>query len=132
MKPLILLLALLPIAAAANAAVSIEGKWKNPKGSVIIDVAPCGAATFCGKVTWASAEAKADAREGGTRTLVGTSLLTGLRATAPGTYRGRVLLPKRDMHATAHVRTAGPNAISVKGCAIAGLLCKEQRWTRVN
>ena len=132
MKQLMLIFALIPIAGAADAAAPIEGKWKNPKGSVIINVAACGAATYCGRVAWATAKAKADARQGGTANLVGTSLLTGLRATGQGNYRGRVLLPKRDIHATAYVRAAGPNAIDVKGCAVAGILCKEQRWTRVN
>ena len=33
---------------------------------------------------------------------------------------------------TAIVRQAGPNVMIVKGCAIMGLLCREQRWTRVS
>ena len=48
--------ALIPIASAA-AAAPIEGRWQNPKDSVIVDVAPCGAGTWCGKVSWASAKA---------------------------------------------------------------------------
>lgn len=131
MKKNLFILALLPFATPAQAAAPIEGKWKNPKGSVIIDVVPCGSATWCGRVAWASPKARADARKGGTATLVGTSLLTGLKATGPGSYRGRVLLPKRDMHATANVRLASANSLSVRGCVIAGMLCKEQRWTRV-
>ena len=30
------------------------------------------------------------------------------------------------------VRQDGPNVMVVKGCAVLGLLCKEQRWTRVS
>jgi uncharacterized protein (DUF2147 family) len=30
------------------------------------------------------------------------------------------------------VRLLGPDALSVEGCALLGLVCKEQRWTRVS
>ena len=131
MKRIFLGIALLPLASAASA-VPIEGRWQNPKDSVIIDVAPCGAGTFCGKVSWASPKARADARKGGTQRLVGTRLLTGLKPDGEGGWKGRVYLPKRNMHAGATVRAAGNNALLVKGCAIAGMVCKQQRWTRVN
>ena len=123
--------ALIPIASAA-AAAPIEGRWQNPKDSVIVDVAPCGAGTWCGKGSWASAKAKRKAREAGTANLVGTRLLTGLKSDGNGGYKGRAFLPKRNMHAGATVRPAGRNILLVKGCAFAGLICKEQRWTRVN
>ena len=131
MKRILTSLALLSLASAAQAA-PIEGRWQNPKDSVIVEVKPCGAATWCGRVSWASAKARADAREAGTANLVGTRLLTGLRADGKGGYKGRVFLPKRKMHAGANVRVAGGGTLLVKGCALAGLICKEQRWTRVN
>ena len=128
---MILTLALLPIASAAQAA-PIEGRWQNPKESVIVDVVPCGAETWCGRVSWASPKAKADAKKGGTGNLVGTRLLSGLKADGQGSYKGRVFLPKRNMHAGAIVRAAGSDVLLVKGCAVAGMVCKQQRWTRVN
>jgi uncharacterized protein (DUF2147 family) len=131
MKRILAILALLPAASEA-ATVPIEGRWQNPKDTVIIDVAPCGEAIWCGEVSWASPEAAADARESGTANLVGARLLTGLRSDGKGGYTGRVFLPERKMHATASVRTAGADAIIVRGCLIAGLLCKEQRWKRVS
>jgi uncharacterized protein (DUF2147 family) len=130
MKRILAILALLPAASQA-ASVPIEGRWQNPKDTVIIDVAPCGDATWCGDVSWASPEAVADA-ESGTHGLVGARLLTGLKSDGKGGYTGRIFLPKRKMHATANVRTAGTDTIIVKGCLLAGLLCKEQRWTRVD
>jgi uncharacterized protein (DUF2147 family) len=131
MKYFSLSFALLSLASAANAA-PIEGRWQNPKDSVIIDVAPCGGGTLCGKVSWASAKAKADARKGGTTSLVGTQLLSGLTPDGAGGWKGRAYLPKRNMHASASIKTAGATTLIVKGCAVAGLICKEQRWKRVN
>lgn len=130
MRQIFLSIALLPLASAA-AAVPIEGRWQNPKDSVIIDVAPCRVATWCGKVSWASPKAKADARKGGTERLVGTTLLTGLQPDGAGGWRGRAFLPKRNMRANAFVHAADGDTMVVKGCLVGGLICKEQRWTRV-
>jgi DNA processing protein len=48
---LILLAAAIPVTASARAA--IEGRWINPRGSVMVRVAPCGDA-YCGTVIEAS------------------------------------------------------------------------------
>lgn len=126
---LVLLAAAVPVTASAQAA--IEGHWKNPKGSVTVRLGPCGSA-ICGTVVDASAHAKETARKGGTPTLVGTRILSGLRPTGDGTFKGQVFDPKRNIHAPATVRMLGPDALEVRGCALAGMfLCKEQRWTRV-
>lgn len=127
-------IALLSLAstAAYGANASIEGQWRNPKDSVVVTVAPCGNRAWCGTVARASEKFKAGARRGGTANVVGSKLLTGLKPDGKGGYKGRVYLPKHRIHANAIVRSAGANTMIVKGCAVAGLLCKEQRWTRVN
>ena len=125
-----ILIPILALSTAAAAKSPIEGKWINPKGSVVIQMAPCGPA-LCGKVVSANAEARADAREGGTPNLIGQNLLSGFRPDGKGGWTGRVFLPKRNMHATGTIRAVGANQISVKGCALAGMICKEQRWRRV-
>ncbi len=130
MKQIFTGFAILSLASAAHAA-PIEGRWKNPKSSVVVEVARCGGA-YCGEVTWASAKSKADARQGGTKKLVGTRLMSGFTPDGRGGFKGKVLLPKRGFHATGTIRQAGNDTMLVKGCAIAGLVCKEQRWTRVN
>ena len=132
MKRIFLGIALLSLASAASA-VPIEGRWKNPKDSVIIDVAPCGAGTWCGKVSWASPKARGGRAEGRHHE-PGRNAAADRAAspTAEGSCKGRVYLPKRNMHANATIRTAGSDAMVVKGCAVGGMICKEQRWTRVS
>ena len=120
---LILLAASVPVTASAQAA--IEGRWANPKRSVIVSVAPCGDA-FCGTVSWASARN----REKGTTP--GTRVLTDLRPAGEGRYKGSAFEPKRNLRGSATVHQVGPNVMVVRGCAIMGLFCKEQRWTRVS
>jgi uncharacterized protein (DUF2147 family) len=118
-----------PVTASAQAA--LEGHWKNPKGSVVVRVASCGDA-YCGVVIEASDKAKATARKGGTPTLVGTRILSGMKPTGNGTFRGQAFDPKRNIRAPATVRLIGPSTLVVKGCLISGIICKEQRWTRVS
>jgi uncharacterized protein (DUF2147 family) len=127
MRQIALGLALVALPAAADA-LPIEGKWQNPKDSVIVDVTRCGAGMWCGKVSWASPKAR---RKADGRLRVGTQLLSGLKADGQGGYRGRAYVPRRQIHATAIVRHAGRDALIVKGCTLGGLLCKSQRWTRV-
>ena len=126
---LALLAASVPFAASAQPA--IEGRWVNPKGSVMVRVGPCGDG-YCGTVVKASAKAQATARNGGTPHLIGTQILSGLHPAGEGTFKGQVFDPKRNIRAPATIRIVAPDTIAVRGCAIAGmLLCKEQRWTRV-
>lgn len=127
MRQIALGLALIAFPAGA-AAEPIEGRWQNPKDSVIVNVKPCGAATWCGRVSWASPKAK---RKSEGRLGVGTVLLSGLKADGRGVYRGRAYVPRRQIHGTAIVQHAGGDTLIVKGCALGGLVCKSQRWTRV-
>jgi uncharacterized protein (DUF2147 family) len=134
MKPILSKIALVLIAVAvpATAKAALEGQWRNVKGSVTVRVVPCGNA-LCANVVDATAKAKAGARKGGTHNLIGTRILTGLRPTGNGTYKGLAFDPKRNIRVPATVRVVGPNAIEVRGCALAGMfICKEQRWTRIS
>ena len=117
---------LLALAAPALASSqSLEGRWANPKRSVIVNVSRCGEA-YCGTVSWANAHN----REKGTTP--GTRVLSDLRSAGDGIYKGRAFEPKRDISGSATVRQVSPDVMIVKGCAVMGLFCKEQRWTRVS
>ena len=124
---------LLSIAAAAAAlgapspafAQAIEGKWANPKRSVIVHVARCGEA-YCGTVSWASAKNREKGAEPGTR------VLSDLRPAGEGVYKGKAYEPKRNIRGSATVRQVGPDTMVVRGCAVLGMFCSEQRWTRIS
>ena len=120
-----LVLAAVAVPATASAQEALEGRWKNPKGSVIVNVARCGNA-LCGTVSWASA----GNREKGVAP--GTRVLSDLRPQGEGIYKGRAFEPKRNISGSATVHQVGPNVMVVKGCAVMGLFCKSQRWTRIS
>ena len=130
MRFLTVILGSLALAATPASAQAIEGQWTNYKKNVVVQVERCGAA-YCGRVVEASEKAKAKARKGGTPNLVGTQILTGLKPIGNGKFRGRAFVPKRNIHATATVRQLGANVMQVQGCVLGGLLCDNEKWTRV-
>jgi len=131
MKKLMILAASLAIATPAVAsAQALEGQWTNYKKNVVVQVERCGAA-YCGRVVEASEKAKAKARKGGTPNLVGTQILTGLKPDGNGRFRGRAFVPKRNIHATAIVQQLSRDVMQVRGCVVGGLLCDNEKWTRV-
>lgn len=120
------------IAAAvpASAADSLEGMWKNRPNTLVVKIAPCGPA-LCGTVVQASDDAKASTRKAGTANLVGTKVLTGLRKSSGGAYSGQVFNPNLNIHASGTVTLESPTVLVVRGCVLAGLICKQQHWLRV-
>ena len=123
-----------PLAAQAGGGggmLAATSEWRNPKDSVRIRFAPCGQDRMCGVVTWASEKAKADARRGGTDQLVGTNLFRNFKRVAPGEYKGHVFVPDMNRTFSGHMEIRGDSMIG-KGCVLAGLICKQQVWTRIS
>ena len=117
------------IASAAQASdPGVHGLWKNPSGSVVIAIEPCGHA-LCGKVAWASEKAKRDARKGAPH-LVGTPLLTALKSTSHHNWSGKIFVPDMNVHARAKVHMVNANHLKVSGCKL--MICKSQTWTRTH
>jgi uncharacterized protein (DUF2147 family) len=128
MKRILLSIAAVAVALGASAsanAQALEGKWANAKRSVIVHVAKCGDA-YCGTVSWASAKNRQKGAEPGVR------VLSDLRPTGGGIYKGKAYEPKRNIRGSATVHQVGPDTMVVKGCAVFGVFCSEQRWTRVS
>jgi uncharacterized protein (DUF2147 family) len=131
MKRILFAAALTMLAApSALAAQTLAGNWTNPKRSVIVKVDRCGQA-YCGTVSWASQKNRDKVEDRRGKELVGMQILTGLKPTGGGLYKGEALEPKRNIRGSATVRQLGNNTMVVKGCAVLGIFCKEQRWTRV-
>jgi uncharacterized protein (DUF2147 family) len=128
MKRIFLSIAATAVALGATTpayAQALEGKWANAKRSVIVQVAKCGDA-YCGTVSWASAKNREKGAEPGTR------VLSDLRRAGDGTFKGKAYEPKRNIRGSATVRQIGPDTMVVKGCAVFGVFCSEQRWTRIS
>jgi uncharacterized protein (DUF2147 family) len=118
------------LASPAVAASPIEGQWTNPARSVTVRIAPC-ARSLCGRVVSASPSARAKAAAAGTPRLVGTELMSGLTPLGEGAWRGEFFVPDRNVRAAGELHLLGPRTIEIEGCAVPGILCKTQQWTRV-
>jgi uncharacterized protein (DUF2147 family) len=125
--------ALACIAAAASSAGrdGFEGRWENPKHSMVVNVGRCGGgAEYCAVVLKASAKAQANAAKGGTTHFIGTEILR-VRPSSEGVFKGTAFDPETDMHVDATVTMVSPGVMDLKGCAVFGLVCESQRWTKV-
>jgi uncharacterized protein (DUF2147 family) len=94
----------------------------------VIRIAPCGV-QLCGRVVHASASARQKAAQGGTKELIGTTLLSNVKPAGANQWRGQVFLPKRNMYASGTLRLSG-TLLKVEGCKM-GVVCKEQTWSRL-
>lgn len=120
------LLAPLMMMAVQAGPAPIEGLWKNPIGSAIIAIAPCGGA-LCGKVVWASERGQREVART-TSHVVGTMVLTDVRPKAHG-WSGKLFIPDDNIHVSAHLQLMSASQLKLTGCAML-LLCRSQIWTR--
>ena len=116
-------------AASAQPAAAIEGYWRNPIGSAIIAIAPCGP-SLCGKVAWASARGRREVAKN-TSNVVGTTVLSDL-VFSGGRWSGLLYIPDDDIHVSAKLQPVGARQLKLTGCAFVGLFCRSQIWTRVD
>ncbi len=117
--------------AAAARPGDIYGVWRNPKGSVHIEIKPCETRT-CGVVVWANADARADVKKKNNQDLVGMQLLRDFSAGDTNEWKGRVYVPDLDMTFSGRVSLLDRASLKAKGCLLPNFLCKSQTWTRVD
>ena len=115
--------------AQPRATTPVEGYWKNPIGSAIIQIAPCGD-TLCGKVVWASARGQHEVAKN-TSNVVGTTVLTNLKY-ARGHWAGSLYVPDDNIHVSAKLQLIGDGRMKLTGCGLMGLICRTQIWTRAD
>lgn len=129
MRAIIAGIAIVFTAASPASASSVEGLWKNPSGSVIINIGPCGT-LLCGTVKWASAKAKTDAAKGMDKPLIGSELLSKMKPTDANRWAGKLFVPDQKLRVNAKLELLGYDQLRVTGCALGKSLCKSQLWTR--
>lgn len=122
--------AMLLMAAQANAApADIRGEWINAHRTAIIRITECPSG-LCGTIVWSAAKARADAARGGTATLDGVTVMQGFVPSSRSRWRGRLFLPDHNRTVRAEIQLQGHDELQVKGCELAGLACRIQRWNR--
>lgn len=120
------------VATPALAASPVEGNWMNPAHSVTVRIGPCGGGALCGRVVAATPKAREDAANGGTPNLIGTELMSDLVPNGEGSWHGSIFVPDVNRRAEADVHLMDARTMQIQGCALGGLLCKSQVWTRAS
>jgi len=126
MLPSIALPMLFAIAAAPQ---PIAGLWKNPTGSAIIAIGPCGR-SLCGKVVWASERGQKEVAAT-TDHVVGTIVLTDVRPRSNG-WSGKLFIPDDNIHVSARLQRVNAGELRLTGCMMMSLICRSQVWTRTD
>jgi uncharacterized protein (DUF2147 family) len=117
-------------ASAAPRQESANGVWQNPSGSVRMRIAPCGK-QICGKVVYANAQARADAARGGNPDFIGVNLLRDFNRTGPASWSGQVFVPDINRTVSGTLTKGSPRSITVRGCVVGRVGCRDQVWTKV-
>ena len=123
------------VAAPANAADAIAGRWITEERDAIVEIGPCGSTT-CGRIArfLVAPPDGADQRDINnpeprlrTRRLLGLPVLSNFRE-EDELWRGRIYDPKSGRSYRSVIRRTGPNTLEVKGCL--GPFCQAQVWRR--
>jgi uncharacterized protein (DUF2147 family) len=127
----VLLALLSSVASSAAPHSGLEGHWTNPRHSTVVNVTQCGdGSEYCAVVVQASQKTQANAAKGGTTHFIGTEILR-VHPAGEDAFEGTAFDPETNMHVSATVRLVGPGIMEMKGCAMMGLICQSQRWTKV-
>lgn len=112
----------------AAAQAPIEGLWRNPSGTAIIAIAPCGP-VLCGKVVWASARGQREVAAHAPK-VVGTTVLTNVKPRGER-WTGNLYIPDDNIHVSARLQPLTARQMKLTGCII-GIFCRSQVWTRAD
>jgi uncharacterized protein (DUF2147 family) len=139
-------LGLFAVAALAVASPALaadpHGVWLTEPGTSRIRIADCSGA-LCGTIVWLKdpndAETQkprldkfnADASKR-SRPLMGVTIVIGMKPAGTDKWSGQVYNAEDGKTYTGSVTMLGANSLKLEGCALGGLLCKAQTWSRVN
>jgi len=137
-----LLLAGVAVAAPAMAG-DPTGMWLTQGGKSRVRIANCGGA-LCGTIAWLNepddpetGRPKTDKRNADAsrrnRPLIGVAIMLAMKpAGTPDKWAGQVYNAEDGKTYSGSMTLQNANALKLEGCALGGLICKGQTWTRVN
>ena len=129
MKRLAMTLAAGLMALPALAADPVEGQWKtqpDDNGNFgVVEIAPCGD-RLCGTLI----QGYDSAGQPRPSEHQGKFIIRDMLAEGNGAYGGGTIwAPDRDQTYRSKMQLAGSN-LSVSGCVLGGLICRDQTWQR--
>jgi len=120
MKRVLIILAGLSMFAAPALAGELLGNWQNVTGTSRIRIAPCGEG-FCGDLTWLN--------DPNTKAKLGQRVFIGLKPAGDG-WKGKAFDPDDGKTYDGSATLSG-STLTTTGCALGGLVCRSEQWTRM-
>ena len=122
-------------------AVDLVGNWLTENGRSRVRIADCGGA-LCGTIVWLkepndpeTGKPKTDKNNADAgkraRPLIGVPIVLGMKPSGADKWTGQVYNAEDGKTYSGNIAAQGPNALKLEGCALGGLICKGQTWTRV-
>ena len=128
----------------SGSAVAAEptGMWLTQTGTSRIRVADCGGA-LCGTIVWLKEPNDPDTGKPKTdknnsdaakrsRPLLGVQIVLGMKPAGAGKWTGQVYNAEDGKTYSGNLTYSGGDSLQLQGCALGGLVCKSQTWTKVN
>ena len=138
------ILAAVALVALAGPAIAADpaGVWLTQTGGSRIRIADCGGA-LCGTIVWLkepndpeTGKPKTDKNNSDaskrSRPLIGVQIVLGMKPAGADKWSGQVYNAEDGKTYSGNLTYSGGNALELKGCALGGLVCKAQAWTKVN
>jgi uncharacterized protein (DUF2147 family) len=135
--------ALLAFTCAEGAlAADPAGTWLTQTGGSRIRVADCGGA-LCGTIIWLKEPNDPDTGKPKTdknnsdeakrsRPLLGVQIVLGMKPSGADKWNGQVYNAEDGKTYSGNLTYSGGTSLQLQGCALGGLVCKAQTWTKVN
>jgi uncharacterized protein (DUF2147 family) len=136
-------LAILCLAAATPASAGdVRGNWMTEQGKAKISIASCGAA-ICGNIVAmaepndpATGKPKTDSNNPDaakrTRPMIGVQIVVDMKPDTADKWSGQVYNAEDGKTYSGSITLVDAKTLTLKGCALGGLICKNQTWTRSN
>jgi uncharacterized protein (DUF2147 family) len=133
--------ALFALAGSSTAYADPLGTWLTQTGTSRIRVADCGGA-LCGTIVWLKEPNDPDTGKPKTdknnsdaskraRPMIGVPIVLSMKPAGAGKWTGQVYNAEDGKTYSGNLTEAGAT-LQLQGCALGGLVCKTQTWTRVN
>jgi len=119
-----------------------NGTWLTQTGGSRIRMADCGGA-LCGTIVWLKEPNDPDTGKPKTdknnsdaakrsRPLLGVQIVLGMKPAGAGKWTGQVYNAEDGKTYSGNLTFTGGDSLQLQGCALGGLVCKSQTWTKVN
>jgi uncharacterized protein (DUF2147 family) len=129
------------LSTAPAVAVDLVGNWLTENGRSRVRIADCGGA-LCGTIAWLkeptdpeTGKPKTDKNNADAakraRPLIGVPIVLSMKPAGADRWSGQVYNAEDGKTYSGNITAQGPNTLKLEGCALGGLICKGQTWTRV-